>query len=115
VVLGALEADVMRVLWAAPGPLPVRDVLDALNEDRAEGLAYTTVMTVLVRLADKGVLARTRRGRGFLYRPVVDDEAAIAVRDVLQRYGDAAVTHFVAASAADPSAKERLRRLLEES
>lgn len=113
-VLGALEADVMRVLWAAPGPLTVRDVLDALNEVRAEDLAYTTVMTVLVRLADKGALARTRRGRGFLYHPVVEDEAAIAVRDVLRRYGDAAVTHFVAASAADPEARQRLRRLLEE-
>ncbi|MGW7525914.1 BlaI/MecI/CopY family transcriptional regulator [Streptomyces sp. NPDC054783] len=113
-VLGRLEADVMRVMWDAPGPRTVREVLDALNRHRADPLAYTTVMTVLARLADKGVLSRTRQGRGFAYEPLVADEAGIAVREVLLRYGDAAVSHFVAASTADPDAKERLRRLLEE-
>jgi predicted transcriptional regulator len=113
--LGPLETEVMQVLWDAAQPLSVRDVLDVLNRDRAERLAYTTVMTVLARLADKGVLVRTRQGRGFVYEPVAQDEAGLAVRDVLRRYGDAAVAHFVAASVVDPDAKARLRRLLEET
>lgn len=103
----------MDVLWQAKEPLPVRAVLDALNQARAEQLAYTTVMTVLTRLAEKGALERTRRGRGFVYAPTAPDEAGLAVREVLRRYGDAAVAHFVQVSAADSESKERLRRLLE--
>lgn len=112
--LGALESEVMGVLWQAPGALTVREVLDALNEGRSEELAYTTVMTVLTRLTAKGVLSRSRRGRGFVYMPLAEDEAGVAVQEVLNRYGDAAVAHFLNASAADPAAKERLRRLLED-
>ncbi|MFD8352430.1 BlaI/MecI/CopY family transcriptional regulator [Streptomyces coelicoflavus] len=111
---GTLESDVMEALWQAGEPLPVRAVLDTLNRTRTEQLAYTTVMTVLTRLAEKGALERTRHGRGFLYTPVAEDEAGLAVREVLRRYGDAAVAHFVSASAADPQAKERLRRLLDQ-
>ncbi|MFF4520013.1 BlaI/MecI/CopY family transcriptional regulator [Streptomyces bluensis] len=111
---GTLESDVMDVLWRAKRPLPVRAVLDPLNSTRPEQLAYTTVMTVLSRLADKGVLERTRHGRGFVYAPTAEDEAGLAVREVLRRYGDAAVAHFVSVPATDPKAKERLRRLLEQ-
>lgn len=112
--LGALESEVMGVLWDADDALAVREVLDALNADRSAQLAYTTVMTVLTRLTEKGVLSRSRRGRGFVYTPMAQDEAGVAVQEVLRQYGDAAVAHFVSASAADPAAKERLRRLLEQ-
>nr|WP_282961513.1 BlaI/MecI/CopY family transcriptional regulator [Streptomyces montanisoli] len=111
---GTLEGQVMDVLWQANEPLPVRTVLDALNRTRENELAYTTVMTVLSRLTGKGALKRIRRGRGFVYAPVADDEAGLAVQDVLRRYGDAAFAHFVTASAADPEAKKRLRRLLDQ-
>ncbi|WP_245797649.1 BlaI/MecI/CopY family transcriptional regulator [Mangrovactinospora gilvigrisea] len=114
--LGALESDVMRVLWTGDTPLTVREVLVRLNAARGgEPLAYTTVMTVLVRLAAKGAVERTRRGRGFVYAPLTTDEAGIAVADVLRRYGGAAVAHFLAAvETADPDARRRLRRLLDE-
>ena len=46
----------MEVLWATSKPQTVRDVLDALNTGRRPPLAYTTVMTVLVRLADKAIV-----------------------------------------------------------
>ncbi len=113
--LGSLESQVMGVLWAAGKPVTVREALDALNEGRTPPLAYTTVLTVMSRLADKGALARTTRGRGHVYAPAVADEAALAVRDVIQAYGDAAVSHFVDQAAADPSLRERLRALLERS
>lgn len=111
--LGALEREIMRVCWQAGGPLTVRDVRDELNGTRATPLAYTTVMTVLSNLAKKGLLDRTHRGRGYVYTPAVADEAAIAVRDVLRTYGDAAVTHFAEHAAADPDLRRRLRRLLD--
>ena len=58
--LGALEREVMRVLWGADDPRTVRAVLEELNRHRRPQLAYTTVMTVMGRLAEKGVLRRVR-------------------------------------------------------
>lgn len=111
-LLGPLEQAVMAVLWEASAPLPVRDVLDALNARREAPLAYTTVMTVLVRLADKGAASRTRVGRGYAYAAAVPDQAALAVRGVLRDFGDAAVAHFVDQAARDPETLARLERLL---
>jgi predicted transcriptional regulator len=111
-VLGPLEADAMEVLWTSATPMSVRDVLAKLNERGSEPLAYTTVMTVLTRLADKGILARVRDGRGYVYEPAVTDAAQIAVRGVVRDFGDAALAHFVDEARADPDMLKRLRRLL---
>ena len=111
--LGSLEAEVMQTLWAAGRPLTVRDTLTALNQDRTPPLAYTTVLTVMSRLADKGVLTRTSKGRGHTYTPAVSDEAALAVREVLQTYGEQAVAHFMTQATDDPALRDRLRALLE--
>jgi len=104
----------MDVLWARSEPQSVRQVLDALNESRSAPLAYTTVMTVLVRLAEKDVLDREQAGRGFRYAPAVGDQAAIAVQGVVRDYGEAAVAHFVDQAKADPKLYRRLRRLMGE-
>ena len=104
----------MELLWAADGPRSVRDVLEALNAGRRPALAYTTVMTVLARLAEKGVLERKPVGRGYVYTPAVTDEAGIAVRGVVRDYGEAAFAHFVEQAKADPRLYRRLRRLMEE-
>jgi predicted transcriptional regulator len=111
-VLGPLEAEAMDVLWAAGAPMNARDVMSRLNEGRSEPLAYTTVMTVLARLAEKGILARVRDGRGYVYEPAVVDAAQIAVRGVVRDFGDAALAHFVDEARADPAILERLQRLL---
>jgi predicted transcriptional regulator len=71
--LGPLEAEIMRIVWA-DGELTVRDVHEKLR-GRGAQLAYTTVMTVMARLADKGILSRKRVGRSFLYTVRVDEEA----------------------------------------
>ena len=65
--LGGLESKVMDVLWDSSSPLSVREVHDALSA--SADLAYTTVMTVLDRLAKKNLLARERDGKAWLYRP----------------------------------------------
>jgi predicted transcriptional regulator len=77
---GALEADVLTVLWRAGRATTPGEVRDALGGD----LAYTTVMTVLSRLHDKGLLARERRGRAFAYSPVMSESELSA-----QRMGEA--------------------------
>ena len=111
--LGPLEAEVMGVLWRAGRPMPVREVAAAVNAGRAAALAYTTVMTVMSRLAGKGILARSRAGRRFVYAPVAADPAEIAVRGVLEEFGDAALARFVQRAELDPALRERLRRLTE--
>jgi predicted transcriptional regulator len=111
-LLGPLGAEVMAVLWSAGDPLTVRAVLDRLNEGRPEPLAYTTVMTVLSRLAERGAAVRTPAGRGYAYQPAVRDAAELAVRDVVRDHGEAAVTYFVDQARADPRLLTRLERLL---
>lgn len=77
--LGDLERAVMDVLWDSPVPaaggVTVRDVAERL-QDRE--LAYTTVMTVLDRLAGKGMVEREREGRAWRYRPAASREAYVA-------------------------------------
>lgn len=113
-VLGSLEAEAMQVLWNSDGPMSVRAVLDQLNSGRDQALAYTTVMTVLTRLAEKDVLERRLQGRGYVYRPVVSDVAGIAVRGVVRDFGDAALSHFVEYARDDPELLARLTKLLDD-
>jgi predicted transcriptional regulator len=80
---GTLEQEVVAALAAADTPLTPGQVRDELGGD----LAYTTVMTVLARLHDKGGVVRTRSGRAYAYSLVVD-EAEITARQ-MQRLLDA--------------------------
>jgi predicted transcriptional regulator len=114
-LLGPLGAEVMRVLWDEGGPCTPRFVLDRLNAQRDTPLAYTTIMTVMSRLAEKGVLGRSPARRGYAYEPLARDAAEIAVRTVVRDFGDAAVAHFVAEARADPKLRRRLERLLRDS
>ena len=104
----------MRLAWAAEEPQTVRTVLEELNKGRARPLAYTTVMTVMNRLVEKDALSRRRAGRGYVYQPTSTDAAGMAVRNVVDTYGDAAITHFVDAARDDPRLLRRLQRLLDE-
>lgn len=67
--LGRLEAGVMEIVWAR-GESSVRDVVRKIGRP----LAYTTVMTTLDRLFKKGLLARHKSDRAFLYAPRVSRE-----------------------------------------
>lgn len=113
-VLGPLEGEVMRFVWDAGEAVTVRQVLDALNRGRRPALAYTTVMTVMTRLADKEILARHREGRGYRYSAALADTAAIAVRDLVRDFGDAAIAGFVDHARTDPVLLSRLRKLVAE-
>jgi predicted transcriptional regulator len=113
-LLGPLEAEVMKILWKAGRPMTVRSLLERINKGRDPQLAYTTVMTVMSRLVDKGVLARKREGRGYVYETAVSDQAELAVRNVMRDFGESALAHFVDEARADPKTLARLRRLLSE-
>ena len=113
-LLGPLEAEIVRAAWAAARPVSVRDLLERINEKRKPQLAYTTVMTVMNRLTDKDVLVRHKEGRGYVYEPVADSPAALAVRGVMRDFGDAALAQFVEQARDDPKLLRRLQRLLDE-
>lgn len=98
-LLGPLEAACMRALWRR-APATVAEVLERINTRHDPPLAYTTVMTVLSRLHEKGHVTRERQGRGYAYTPVFSEDElvdALSRREVDQlvdRYGDVALAHF---------------------
>ena len=67
-LLGPLEAEIMEITWR-DAPVTPGAVREALGAKRP--LAYTTVMTVMSRLYEKGLLDRIREGRAFAYSPRV--------------------------------------------
>jgi BlaI family transcriptional regulator, penicillinase repressor len=109
--LGELERVVMDRLWDAGRPMLVREVAAALADRE---LAYTTVLTVLDRLARKGVVHRDRDGRAWRYAPAASREQYVArlMLDALDLTGDrdAALTRF-ARSVTAPDAKALGRAL----
>lgn len=115
--LGPLEAEVMAVLWEA-SPASVRLVTERINTGRPERpLAYTTVMTVMSRLAEKGLLDRTLIGKTYDYRARLSQADFLArlsddrVTAVLQEFGELALSQFLGhLEQLDP---ETLRRLVE--
>jgi predicted transcriptional regulator len=71
-----LEHEVLAVLLAAGEPMTAAQVRSAMGNS----LAYTTVLTVLSRLADKGLALRERRGRAHVYTPIRDGSEVTAMR-----------------------------------
>lgn len=105
----------MEQLWAAPDALTVREVHEQLSGTRE--LAYTTVMTVLDRLAKKKLTERERDGKAWRYRAAAPREelAADLMRDALDRAGDRreALVRFVGQVSDEEAAllREALNRL----
>jgi len=119
-LLGPLEAACMRALWRR-APATVAEALERVNARREPPLAYTTVMTVLSRLHEKGHVTRERRGRGYAYTPVFSEDELVEVlsrREVDQlvdRYGDVALAHFAETlRQADPSLLNKAANLAPE-
>lgn len=115
--LHELEALVMEIVWRE-GRSTVREVLGALNGTEDRPRAYTTVLTIMQRLDDKGLLERDRDGRTDIYRPALtaeayrDRRAAADVDDLLGRYEDEALVHFARRLARlDPDRRRRLERM----
>lgn len=110
--MGALEAEVLSVLWRADGFVSPAAVREALSGT----VAYTTVTTVLTRLWRKGLVERVRVGRTYTYRTRLDEAgyAATGMHRVLAGTADrsAAIARFV--GACTPEERELLRRAIEE-
>ena len=117
-VLGPLEAEIMDVVWDSD-EVTVRDVHQNLSADRT--IAYTTVMTTLGRLADKGLLRRIEDQPAHHYTAVVsrDQYARSTVKSVvdwlLGHFPDPAVAYFIdRVEKEDEEVVDRLRQAIDE-
>lgn len=117
VALYDLEADIMDVVWTREWEhFAVRDVLDVLQKDRE--IAYTTVMTTVKRLFDKGLLERRKDGRRYLYEPVMGREefhaqmALQVMRSLPESGREAAMSMLIDEMDATDGSLERLEMLI---
>jgi predicted transcriptional regulator len=115
--LHELESEVMEEIWSR-GESSVREVMDALNTRAGKPRAYTTYMTIMARLHQKGVLDRRREGKTDFYAPKLDREqfmasrAAVEIEGLVAQYGDVALSHFARQVAQlDPARRRALQRL----
>ena len=97
-MLGPLAGAITRVVLER-GEATVAEVVGALRDGGGQS-AYTTVMTVMARLAERGVLVRSKAGKQFVYRPAADEQDLVeaiserAVGELIGRYGTAALRQF---------------------
>lgn len=89
------ELEVLKVLWDR-GPSTVREVMEVLHAERPR--AYTSVMSLLNVMTDKGLVVRQPRGRAFVYRALVARERTRQqmVGDLLGRVFEGSARDLVA-------------------
>lgn len=115
--LGELEADIMSVVWKL-GSASVKDVFEQLYPEKR--LAYTTIMTVMSRLANKGVLKQDRSGTAYIYTPNISQEdmankmISHVVDKVLGGNIIPAIVHLLHRSEVDASEIERIKQMIED-
>jgi len=111
------ELEVLKVLWER-GPSTVREVMEVLNETRRR--AYTSVMSLLGVMTEKGLLTREPKGRAYVYRAKVGREKTLGqmVDDLLGRAFEGSASTLVARlldqSSPSPEELEEIRRTLAE-
>lgn len=116
-VLGALEAEVMRLLWECPHQTVV-EVEERLRRRRE--IAHTTVLTTLDRMYRKGYLTREKRGKAFVYTPRYTREeferglAQEVLSALLGGWGEPALSTFVDLVSQDEAKLDRLEALIRE-
>lgn len=116
---GPLEARIMEFLWNKSGEAAIKEVVRTLERDQDKPLSFNTVMTVMNRLVDKGILQRRIESRSSLYRPVMtrdefmDRQSRELSRDLVEEFGPLAVHHMVdALEKADPELLKTLEQKL---
>lgn len=119
--LAPQELAIMKVVWRL-GTATVRDVHDVLRRERRDDLAYTTVLTTMRILEQKGALSKAQDGdsRAHRYRPVRTRRQVMRsmVREFVDRVFDGAaeplVAHLVSDRRLSAQDREEIRRLLDE-
>ena len=111
------ELAIMKVVWSLE-TATVRDIFEALREKR--DIAYTTVLTMMKILEQKGYVKRTREERAFVYRPARPRQQVIGsmVREFVERVFDGAsrpmLLHLVKQTKLSDKERKALLRAIEE-
>lgn len=118
-LLGTLEAEVMEIAWKEPGDLTIREVVDQIRLTRP--IAFNTVMTVMNRLVDKGLLERTPGKSAYRYKAAQTKEKFLqaaterVTRGLVEDFQVYAVGHFVdVLDEVNPDILDQLARLVEQ-
>jgi predicted transcriptional regulator len=115
--LTEVELELMDVLWQK-GEASVGDIVEALPEER---LAYSSVLTVMRILEQKGYVNHEKEGRAFIYRPLVDREQARknVVGYMLRRFFDNSpellVVNLLENESLSQGEIDRLKQLIDEA
>jgi len=115
--LTEVELELMEVLWQK-GEASVGEIVEALPEER---LAYSSVLTVMRILEQKGYVTHEKEGRAFIYRPIVDRQQARknVVGYLLRRFFDNSpellVVNLLENENLSQTEVDRLKRLIDEA
>jgi len=107
------ELAIMKIVWKVDRAT-VRDVYEALREKRA--VAYTTVMTMMRILEEKGYLKKTLVDRAHVYRPTKPRQQVVGalVREFIERVFDGAPDRLLLHLAKDQALTDKQRRLIKQ-
>jgi len=111
------ELEVLHVIWER-GPSTVREVMTALNQERPR--AYTSVMSLMNVMVEKGLLGTKPKGRAFLYSARISQARTQSeiVKDLLGRVFDgsasALVTHLLEQARPDGDELDEIRKTIAE-
>ena len=98
-VLGSLESSIMDIIWNKDHEVCIRDVYEELASKRK--IAYTTVMTIMVRLADKKMLLKRKEGNTFFFKPAMtkkeftENFVGNVVDSLLEDFADTTMAHII--------------------
>lgn len=80
-----LETAVLQVLRTRGSPMTVKQVAAEVERNHDERASYTTVLTVLSRLVDRGGVRRSHDDQGYRYEAAIQDDPAVTDTHLLQR------------------------------
>ena len=96
---GPLEAKIMDILWNASKEMSIKDVQYVLDQEKTTN--FNTVMTVMNRLVEKGILQKRAEGRGLLYHPVqtrdafLNEQSKEMTQELMDEFGNVVVSHML--------------------
>lgn len=111
---GHLQREIWSIVLSRP-ECTVRDVHDVISERRP--IAYSTILTVMTRMVERGMLVRRREGNRGIFRVAekTDPEAAgVIIDQLIGQFGTVAASEFVSRARSRPEVLQQLRQLLEE-
>ncbi len=114
------ELEILKILWDRDRPVSVRDVFEVVNQDAEPPRAYTSVMSLLNVMTEKGLVHREPHGRAFLYAPVSPREQTLRsmLGETLKRvYNGSAsllVAHLLDQSHPSGAELKQIRSLLDD-